>query len=89
MIVLPGATPVERGPYRFLRHPNYLIVALEIAVVPLALGMWGFALVFTLANAALLYYRIAIENRALAWAARSDQGALPSPATLAKAGSGG
>jgi methyltransferase len=89
VIVLPGATPVVRGPYRFLRHPNYLIVALEIAVVPLALGMWGFALVFTLANAALLYYRIAIENRALAWAVRSDQGALPSPATLAKAGSGG
>ena len=46
VIVLPGAAPVARGPYRWLRHPNYLIVALEIAVVPLALGLPLFALVF-------------------------------------------
>jgi methyltransferase len=70
VIVLPGAVPVERGPYRFLKHPNYLIVALEIAVVPLALGLPLFALVFTLANGALLFYRVRVENRALAWAAR-------------------
>ena len=70
VIVLPGAAPVARGPYRFLKHPNYLIVALEIAVVPLALGLPLFALVFTLANGALLFYRVRVENRALAWAAR-------------------
>ncbi len=73
VIVLPGATPVARGPYRWLRHPNYLIVALEIAVVPLALGLPVFALIYSLANAALLAYRIRIENEALAWASRQTQ----------------
>jgi methyltransferase len=68
IIVVPGAPPVARGPYRFLRHPNYLIVILEIAVVPLALGLPLFALVFSLANAALIAYRIRVENRALVWA---------------------
>jgi methyltransferase len=68
VIVLRGASPVTRGPFRWIRHPNYLIVALEIAVVPLALGMPVFALIFSVANAALLAYRIRIENEALAWA---------------------
>jgi len=70
VIVMPGAMPVARGPYRWLRHPNYLIVALEIAVVPLALGLPVFALIFSAANAALLGYRIRLENEALAWAAQ-------------------
>src|SRR5450830_403068 len=84
VIVLPGVAPVARGPYRWLRHPNYLIVVLEIAVVPLALGLPLFALVFSLANAALLAYRIRVENHALAWAALAEQrtDAL-TPATLA------
>jgi methyltransferase len=69
VIVLPGVAPIARGPYRWLRHPNYLIVVLEIAVVPLALGLPLFALVFSLANAVLLAYRIRVENQALAWAA--------------------
>ena len=73
VIVMPGATPVARGPYRWLRHPNYLIVALEIAVVPLALGLPLFALIFSLANAALLAYRIRVENEALAWAGQPTQ----------------
>src|SRR5262245_33156068 len=68
VIVLRGAVPVVRGPYRWLRHPNYLIVALEIAVVPLALGLPVFALICSAANAALLAYRIRIENEAQAWA---------------------
>jgi methyltransferase len=71
VIVLRGAAPVARGPYRWFKHPNYLIVALEIAVVPLALGLPMFALVFSIANAALLFYRIRIENEALAWAAQA------------------
>lgn len=71
VIVLRGAAPVASGPYRWLKHPNYLIVALEIAVVPLALGLPIFALVFSIANAALLVYRIRIENEALAWAAQA------------------
>ena len=70
VIVLHGATPVVRGPYRWLRHPNYLIVALEIAAVPLALGLPVFALIFSVANAALLAYRIHVENEALTWAAQ-------------------
>lgn len=67
VIVLPGASPVASGPYRWLRHPNYLIVAAEIAVVPLALGLPLIALVFSGINAVLLAWRIRVENRALAW----------------------
>jgi methyltransferase len=69
VIVLPGASPVARGPYRWLRHPNYVVVVLEIAVVPLALGLPLFALVFSLTNAVLLATRIRVENQAQAWAA--------------------
>lgn len=68
IIVLPGVAPVAGGPFRFIKHPNYLIVALEIAVVPLALGLPGLALGFSLANAAMLIHRIRVENEALAWA---------------------
>jgi methyltransferase len=68
VIVLPGASPIARGPYRWLRHPNYAVVALEIAVVPLALGLPLFALIFSAANAVLLIHRIGVENQALAWA---------------------
>ncbi len=78
IIVVPGARPVTVGPYRWLRHPNYLIVVLEIAVVPLALAMPLFALAFSIANAALLAYRISVENRALIWA----MGPGASPAAL-------
>jgi methyltransferase len=73
VIVLPGAEPLARGPYRFVKHPNYLIVALEIAVVPLALGLPLFALIFSLANGAILAVRLSVENRALAWAAPTAQ----------------
>jgi methyltransferase len=72
VIVLPGRAPLARGPYRFIKHPNYLIVALEIAVVPLALGLPRLALAFSLANAAVLTWRIRVENRALIWAAEAE-----------------
>jgi methyltransferase len=86
ILVLPGEMPVARGPYRWLKHPNYLIVALEIAVVPLALGLPLFALVVSLANAALLAYRVRVENKALAWAARGARPAAAlTAATLANA----
>ncbi|MBI3704559.1 MAG: hypothetical protein HY244_12120 [Rhizobiales bacterium] len=87
VIVQPGAAPVACGPYRWLRHPNYAVVALEIAVVPLALGLPLFALVFSIANAVLLSWRIRVENRALAWAALAEPrtDGLP-PATLANDG---
>jgi methyltransferase len=83
IMVLPGAPPVRRGPYRFLRHPNYLIVALEIAVVPLALGLPLYAAAFSVLNALALLVRIRAENAALAWAAGAAS-AIPSH-SLAKA----
>jgi methyltransferase len=69
VIVVPGEPPVERGPYRFVRHPNYLAVVLEMAAVPLVHGCWVTALVFSLANAAVLRVRIRSEEEALgaAW----------------------
>jgi methyltransferase len=83
VIVLPGAAPVAFGPYRWLRHPNYLVVVLEIAVVPLALGLPLFALIFSLANAALLATRIRVENQALAWAQAGQAPSAITAATLA------
>ena len=66
IIVPPDRPPVSRGPYRFFRHPNYLIVVAEIAILPLAFGAMTIAAVFSAANLALLARRIAIEERALA-----------------------
>ncbi len=66
VITVPGAPLVRRGPYRLMRHPNYLVLAGEIAVLPLAFGAWEIALVFSLANAALLAWRIRVEDAALA-----------------------
>jgi methyltransferase len=65
ILVLPGAPLVASGPYRFVRHPNYLIVIGEIAALPLALGMPLYAVVFSLLNAAILTVRIRAENAAL------------------------
>jgi methyltransferase len=69
VIVVPGEKLVARGPYRWLRHPNYAVVTGEIAAVPLALGLPMFALVFSALNAAVLAVRIPAENAALAPAA--------------------
>jgi methyltransferase len=65
IITTPSETLVRRGPYRFMRHPNYAVVAGEIAVLPLVFGLWAYALVFSLLNAAALAVRIRAENRAL------------------------
>ena len=65
IIVRPDAPLVRRGPYRFVDHPNYIVVIAEILVLPLAFGMWRTALVFTLLNAILLTVRIRAENGAL------------------------
>ena len=70
VIVIPGRPLVSRGPYKWLKHPNYLIVALEILILPLAFGAWKTALVFSLLNAAILFHRIRIENKALDEAGR-------------------
>lgn len=66
IIVLPGQSLVSAGPYRFLSHPNYAVVAGEIAVLPLALGLPLLTAIFTILNAAVLAIRIPAENRALA-----------------------
>lgn len=65
IITLPSAPLIHKGPYRFLRHPNYTIVAAEIAVLPLAFGQWQIALIWSIANALLLTWRIRLENVAL------------------------
>lgn len=65
IIVPPDAPLVRSGPYRLVNHPNYIIVALEIAVLPLVFGLVGLALLFSLLNAAILFIRIRAENRAL------------------------
>ena len=66
IIVMPGTRLVRSGPYRFLAHPNYLVVTGEIAVLPLALSLPWYALAFLIANAAVLAIRIRAENAALA-----------------------
>ncbi|MDB5451614.1 MAG: Isoprenylcysteine carboxyl methyltransferase [Caulobacteraceae bacterium] len=65
IITLPGESLVRRGPYRFLSHPNYLVVAAEIAVAPLMFGLPLYALVFFLLNAGVLFIRIRAEQAAL------------------------
>jgi methyltransferase len=65
IIVFPGAQPISRGPYRFMRHPNYLAVIVEVACVPLIHGCWLTALVFSIGNAALLSVRIRAEEAAM------------------------
>lgn len=74
VLVVPGAPPVRRGPYRLLRHPNYAAVAVEGLAAPLVLGAWRTAIAFTAANAVLLAIRIRSEEAALgpAWAAAFD-----------------
>jgi methyltransferase len=65
IIVLPDAPLVKAGPYRFVSHPNYVVVASELAVLPLVWGLWPVALIFSALNAAILAVRIREENRAL------------------------
>jgi methyltransferase len=65
IIVLPGEPLVSSGPYRYFSHPNYAVVATEIAVLPLALHLPIVALLFTVLNAAVLVIRLRAEGRAL------------------------
>jgi methyltransferase len=66
IVTVPNAPLVRDGPYRFFRHPNYLVVVGEIAVLPLAFGAVWIALVFSLLNAVLLILRIRVEEGGLA-----------------------
>lgn len=66
IIIVPDERPITRGPFRFVRHPNYLIVAFELPCVSLALGLMWHALVFGVLNLLVLAWRTRCENRAFA-----------------------
>jgi len=72
IIVLPAAPLVRSGPYRWLKHPNYVVLAAEVAVLPLVYGLWAYALAFSALNIAILTIRTDAENAALA-----TQGGIP------------
>ncbi|MEM8796271.1 MAG: isoprenylcysteine carboxylmethyltransferase family protein [Pseudomonadota bacterium] len=65
-IIIIDEPLIARGPYRFLKHPNYVLVVGEIFVAPMVLGLFWVAVVFTILNAGLLAIRIPAENAALA-----------------------
>ena len=65
VLVVPGVKLVKGGPYRYLPHPNYVVVAVEVLTFPLIFGAWITALVFSVLNATILFVRIRTENRAL------------------------
>jgi methyltransferase len=65
VIAVAGDTPVTSGPYRFLRHPNYLAVVIEMVAIPMVHGAWLTAVVFSIANVLLLRVRIRAEEKAL------------------------
>jgi len=66
IITIPNLPLVRRGPYKYVRHPNYIVVAAEIAVVPLMFAAWEIALIFSALNAWMMRVRIGAENKALA-----------------------
>jgi len=74
VLVLPGAPLVRHGPYRWLRHPNYLAVAAELLAAPLMFGAWRTALVVSAANLLALRVRIRCEEEALAGAGAGPSG---------------
>lgn len=67
---VPGVYPVKKGPYKFLKHPNYMEVVLEIAIIPLVFHLYYTTIIFTLLNAAMLWVRIGVENKV--WAEVHD-----------------
>ena len=70
IIIVPGERLVARGPYRFVNHPNYLVVIGEIAVLPMCLGLPWAALLFSVLNAVVVMIRIRAENAGLQKARR-------------------
>tara|TARA_B100000676_G_C17929783_1_gene760216 strand:+ start:174 stop:668 length:495 start_codon:yes stop_codon:yes gene_type:complete len=65
IIYLEGTKLVKKGPYKWLKHPNYIIVFFEILILPLAFNSWIIAIIFTIFNTILLLYRISLENKVL------------------------
>jgi len=67
---IPGVYPVKKGPYKFLKHPNYMEVVCEIAIIPLVFHLYYTAIIFTILNAIMLTVRITVENKV--WAVESE-----------------
>jgi methyltransferase len=65
VLVVPGAPLVRSGPYRWLRHPNYVAVVIELISAPMLFGAWRTSIVVTALNAVALTLRIRCEERAL------------------------
>ena len=65
VIVVPNLPLVKNGIYRFVKHPNYIVVAIELVALPMVFGAWRTAIVFTLFNSLLMSVRLKIENEAL------------------------
>ena len=65
ILVVPERKLLWSGPYRYLPHPNYVVVTVEVLTFPLIFGVWATALVFSILNAAFLYVRIRAEERTL------------------------
>jgi methyltransferase len=63
---IPDVPPIKKGLYKYFKHPNYVIVALEIMIIPLTFGLYYTAFIFSVLNAVMLHVRIKEENRALA-----------------------
>jgi methyltransferase len=89
VIVMPGAPVVDSGPYRYVRHPNYLAVAVEGVAIPLVHSAWITALVFSVLNAGLLAVRIHCEERALGLHCRGAQQLAGLPRFLPRLGRAG
>ena len=62
---IPGYPLVKKGPYRFMKHPNYVVVVAEIAIIPLIFHLYITAIVFSILNALMLRVRIREENKVL------------------------
>jgi methyltransferase len=71
ILVIPDSGPIKKGPYKYVNHPNYIAVAIEIAVLPLIFSCYLTSVLFTVVNAVLLSRRIKIEEEALS-ASRSN-----------------
>lgn len=79
IIVVPGETLVDEGPYKYFRHPNYMVVAGEIFILPIAFGFLWYAAIFGVLNIAVLWWRIRAEDEALKPLREDAQSPEPEP----------
>ena len=83
VVVVPGETPVALGPYRLLRHPNYLVVSAEVLLLPLLVGAWRTAILGSIAHVPVVLRRVRVEEAA--WRERAAVGLDRAPAAPASA----